>query len=192
MKLQDEFKWLQGPQKAALTGLALVSAAAWGSVAYMLIDLEGLGQFSMPVFAKAEPSYRPVQEIVRPDVPADQLMARILEKSQGGLVVVLVAPPGCGICAEMNGALAEARYRLRDVPLSSFIIDPATQPEVAAQVGHRPGHGARLYSFYQGEKIHESLGVSERVSDLTAYLDGVFNLAIGAVSHLDRFQPAPR
>lgn len=139
------------------------------------------------MFKGAGVAHAPEQKHITGASDPEAFFRMIDEKSRHGLVVVAVNAPGCGVCAGMESAFHETRRRMQGFNFSVYTINAAHNPEIVERLGHTPEMGSRLHSFYRGEKIHVSAGVSDQAAHLISYLDGLFNIINGDVSHLDRY-----
>ncbi len=114
--------------------------------------------------------------------------------SKDNLMVVLLRRQACAICPGVRAGLEEARAQMQKKYGRGFAVyelDAEQNPEVAALLRQRdPAAAARLHVFYNGEKIYESVGVSEEARHIVAALEMVQALADGEVSAYDKYAPA--
>lgn len=124
----------------------------------------------------------------------EQFKAHVDEYSRNNMMVVVLRRNSCDICPGVGMALAEARYYLQSKIQRGFAVyelNAEQNPEVAALLRQRdPQAPARLHVFYNGEKIYESVGITDNPRHLMETLEMVQALADGEVSAYDKYQPA--
>lgn len=124
----------------------------------------------------------------------EQFKAQVDQYSRDNMMVVVLRRDACDVCADVNAGLMEARSSLQKKPQRGFAVyelNAAQNPEVAALLRQRdPQAPARLHVFYNGEKIFESVGITDNPRHLAEALEMVQALADGQVSAYDKYQPA--
>lgn len=171
------------PQSFKLAALGVVSAVAYGSAGIDLLYPQGL---SLP-----EAPNELATLAVKQPLSAEEFRQKISTYSKDNMMVVLLRRDACPSCEEVTWALMESRSLLMKKTGAGFTIYElnATQnPEAAALLQQRdPMAEARLHVFYNGEKIHESTGISTEVSHIADYIEMAHALAVGQVSVLDKY-----
>lgn len=177
-------------ERMAVAVLAGVSVASYGHVAYTLAPDRvgavfqrgaGYGSAAPAVMAAAEP------------VNAGQFAQQVENLSRDHMVIVMPHRSACPSCAGVHDAVEHVRYKSFDTPFTFYPVDIDRNPDIATWLGPRPLEGeARFHVFYNGRKIHESMGVSTDPLHIFSYLDGVRSLITGQVSHLSPYRPGPQ
>lgn len=176
-------------ERLAVAALAGVSVAAYGHVAYSLAPerIDSVFQRSAGYGSAA-----PAVMVAAKPINAGQFAQQIENLSRDHMVIVMPHRSACPSCAGVHDALEYIRYKTFDMPFTLYRVDIDRNPEIESWLGPRPLEGeARFHVFYNGKKIHESLGVSTDPLLVFSYLDGVRGLITGEVSHLNPYQPAP-
>lgn len=123
----------------------------------------------------------------------EQFKAQVDRYSRNNMMVVLLRRNACGLCADVNAGLMEARSYLQKKTQRGFAVyelNAEQNPEVAVLLRQRdPQAEARIHVFYNGEKIFESAGISDNPRHIAESLEMVQALADGEVSAYDKYQP---
>lgn len=173
-------------ERRAVAVLGLVSVFAYAHAGMTLLFPHGMPRLPAPVAHSTVAENRPLSvQAFRADVD---------KYSKNNLMVVVLRRNGCDICPDVMSALDGARLRLIRKTGGGFAVyelNAEQNPEVAALLRQRnPQADARLHVLYNGEKIYESLGITDNAQHLAESLEMVQALAYGEVSSYDKYQPA--
>lgn len=173
------------PDSFKIAALGVVSVLSYGSAALSALYPQGIPEY--------EEAPAVMTKIVHQPLNADTFRQNIDTYSKNNLLVVVLRRQECPSCAGVMNALEEARYGLMKkvhVGFAIYELNAEQNPEAAALLQQSdPAAQARLHVFYNGEKIHESKGISTDPYMVLDYMEMAHALAIGEVSILDRYEP---
>lgn len=172
--------------KFIVRALGAVSLVAYGHVVANLLP-------SAPVVAGPSPIVY-TQAAITEKLSVASFRAQVNRASQDDILVVVLRRNNCTVCPDVMQGLDEARHMLEKKTGRGFSVievNAEQNPEIARILRQRtPESPVLLHGFYKGEKIYESLGVSDQGRQLSEMLEMVQALADGAVSAYDKYEPS--
>lgn len=173
-------------EKFIVRALGAVSLVSYGYVGMNLLSFGAVPSGAAPA------AY--TQTSIKDKLNVATFRTQVEQGSRDDVLVVVLHRNNCAVCPDVMYGLDQARERLIKKTgrgFSVLALNAEQNPDIARVLRQRePDAPVRLHGFYKGEKIYESLGVTDQPRELTEILEMVQALALGQVSAYDKYQPA--